>query len=212
MSCYDFGKAKKHLFVFTIRNKGVYKYGVSRSERKELQKKILRMTASGYTVSSFIFAIVIIGVLSSIIVPKISLFKAKGQQSESRVKLIRIYHALYAFKTKQGKFPETGGKVIPLDQLHALEPYLLDRKISFSLKKDKIFILAQKNKFAVAYVREVSPEKWDIQRINSQKIICHMLNSIENIPENCEKSQIYKKSFRLKEVQKLKKLALLKND
>lgn len=70
--------------------------------------KIKKM--QGYTTTMLIVVLSIIGILVFIIVPKVSLFKAKGQQSETRIKLVRIYNSMYAFKAENGAFPDTKRK------------------------------------------------------------------------------------------------------
>ena len=167
---------------------------------------------SGYTSMSILTIISLIALLSLIVIPKVSVFKAKGQQSEARIKLVKIYNSMYAHKLENGSFVSTQKKVLPLGSVNELDSYLKEDAFVFNNKNDKIYVVSSQDQFAVAYVRTLSNGKFDIQRINSKKVFCYMLNGIEENAENCNPLQNYNVQSNVDEIKEVKKLLLLEND
>ena len=173
---------------------------MNQKERKLNYRKI-----SGYTSMSILSIISLIALLSLIVIPKVSVFKAKGQQSEARIKLVKIYNSMYAYKLENGSFVNTQKKVFLIENVSELDPYLKEEVSLLNNKNDKIYLISTQDQFAIAYVKVLNNGKLDVQRINSKKIFCYMLNGIEANSENCHPQQ----NYNFKEV---KKLLLLEND
>lgn len=167
---------------------------------------------SGYTSTGILGIIALIAFLSLIVIPKVSSFKAKGQQSEARIKLVKIYNSMHAYKLENGSFINTNKKVISISNLHDLDPYLKENEIRFNNKNDRIYIISNQDQFAVAYLRILANGNYDIQRINSKKSFCYMLNGIELNSENCDVMQNYGKLNNIDDIREVKKLSILKND
>jgi type II secretory pathway pseudopilin PulG len=167
---------------------------------------------SGYTSTGVVGIIALILFLSLIVIPRVSIFKAKGQQSEARIKLVRVYNSMYAYKLENGSFIDTRKKVISILSLRELEPYLKEDVLRFNNKNDRIYVISNQDQFAVAYIRTLANGHFDIQRINSKKSFCYMLNGIDNELENCNALQNYNKLNNVDEIKDVKKLAILGDD
>ncbi|APJ04155.1 hypothetical protein [Silvanigrella aquatica] len=179
-----------------------------------LRKKSSNQThkIAGYTTFGILGMIVLIACLSFIVLPKISIFKAKGQQSEARIKLVRIYNSMYAYKLENGNFINTNKNLISVVDLRELYPYLKDDVLIFSSKNDKVFILSNSEKFVAAYIRVLSNGNYDIQRINSKKKSCFMLNGTDKGTENCDPKQNYNEFSSIDDQKDIKKLNILDDD
>ncbi|WGL60275.1 hypothetical protein QEJ31_01475 [Pigmentibacter sp. JX0631] len=156
--------------------------------------------------------ITFIAILALIVFPKVSSFKAKGQQSEARIKLVKVYNSLYAYRLENGTFIDTQQKIVYLEDLKELDPYIKEDFYKKSNKNDKVFLISSPDKFAAAYVRVLSNGEFDIQRINSKKQFCYMLNGLEDKKVNCELSQNYSEKNKSDEVKYAQKLKILEND
>jgi len=166
----------------------------------------------GYSTFGIISIISFIGILALIVFPKISSFKAKGQQSEARIKLVKVYNSMYAFKLENGSFIDTQQKIMYLEDIKELDPFFKEDFYKKNNKNDKVFIISSPDKFAVAYVRVLSNGEYDIQRINSRKQFCYMLNGLEEKKENCDLSQNYNTKIKNDEVKYAQKLKILETD
>lgn len=167
---------------------------------------------SGYTSTGILGTIALIAFLSLIVIPKVSVFKAKGQQSEARIKLVKIYNSMYTYKLENGNFIDTKKKVVSIIGLHELDPYLKEDVLHFNNKDDKIYIISNHEQFAVAYIRTLSNGNFDIQRINSKKSFCYMLNGIDIDAENCNADQNYNRLSTIDEIKNIQKLDILVDD
>ena len=167
---------------------------------------------SGYTTTGIIGIIALIAFLSLIVIPRVSIFKAKGQQSEARIKLVMVYNSMYAYKLENGNFIDTRKKIVSLISIHELDPYLKEEAIRFNNKNDKIYIMSNQDHFAIAYIRTLANGNMDIQRINSKKTFCYMLNGIDLNKENCNSLQNYSKLNSEDEIKEVKLLNVLEDD
>lgn len=178
-----------------------------------LAKNLLRLKNSeGYISTGILVIILLIVFLSFIVIPKISVFKAKGQQSEARIKLLEVYNAMYAYKLENGSFIHTKNKVISILNLPELDAYLRDETLHFNNKNDKIVIISNQDQFAIAYFRVLANGFFDIQRINSKKVTCYMLNGIDTNIENCNHLQVFDRFSKYDEIIEIKKLNIFIDD
>ena len=166
----------------------------------------------GYTTFGILGLISFIALLALIVFPKVSSFKAKGQQSEARIKLVKVYNSLYAYRLENGSFIDTQQKIVYLEDLKELDPYFKEDFYKKSNKNDKVFLISTPDKFAAAYVRVLSNGEFDIQRINSKKQFCYMLNGLEERKVNCDESQNYFEKSKSDQVKYAQKLKILEND
>ncbi|BBH53588.1 type II secretion system protein [Fluviispira sanaruensis] len=166
----------------------------------------------GYTVVSLILVLSIIGILGAMVVPRVSTLKAKGQQSEARIQLMKIYNSMYAHKIENGFFPDTKGQVLLITEFRGLSNYLRTDDIHYYMKGDNIYILSTSEQFVLAYIRNLANNNLDIQRLNSKKVFCHMLNGVNQGTENCHKAQIFAAQNKIKELKEIKILKLLNED
>ena len=74
----------------------------------------------GYTTFGILGLISFIALLALIVFPKVSSFKAKGQQSEARIKLVKVYNSLYAYRLENGSFIDTQQKIVYLEDIRSL--------------------------------------------------------------------------------------------
>ncbi len=178
---------------------------------KEKQKKNIKII-SGYTSAGILVVMALVAFIFLIVIPRVSIFKAKGQQSEARIKLVRIYNSMHAFKLENGSFIDTKKKIISVLSLHELDPYLKDDVFNFSNKNDRIYAISSQDQFAVAYIRTLANGNFDIQRINSKKSFCYMLNGTDINSENCNTLQNYNKLSSEDDIREVKKLFILVDD
>jgi Tfp pilus assembly protein PilE len=166
----------------------------------------------GYTTTGVLIIISILAVLSIIVIPKVSVFKAKGQQSESRINLFRVYKLMYAYKLEHGGFINTKNKVIAVSNVAELSPYIKDELVYLKNNHEKMFLVSDPHRFAIAFVRVLNNGHYDIQRVNSKKVFCYMFNGLEEGTEKCAESQIYLPQSSKEDMEQAQKLKLLKDD
>lgn len=178
-----------------------------------IYKKRQRLKSSnGYTTIGITIILSIIGLLALIVFPNVASFKAKGQQSEARIKLIKVYNSMYAYKLENGSFIDTQNKIVYLESLKELDSYFNDEFYNKYNKNDKVFVISSPEQFVIAFVRVLSSGEYDIQRVNSRKKFCHMLNGMEEGKENCDLSQNYSSKTKTSDVKFVEKLRILEND
>ncbi|KAB8033135.1 type II secretion system protein [Fluviispira multicolorata] len=166
----------------------------------------------GYTVVSLLLILSIIGFFAAMVIPRVSSFKAKGQQSEARIQLMKIYNSMHSHKLENGFFPGTKGQKLVISNFRELNNYYRVDNIRFYSKGDNIYIISSSDQFVVAYVRVLANKNLDIQRLNSKKVFCHMYDGVRTGKENCHKDQVYTAENNFDDLKEVKILKIMSED
>lgn len=134
---------------------------------------------------SGIRTIVVISIFLATLLPTSVVFKAQGQQADSKQLLIQTYRTLYSYKTENGEFPSTAGKIKKVTEMEELKPYFKHKDQLNAKENSSLYIKSEMGQFNIILQKKLINGRFDVQAMDSNKTFCHSLDGINNRNQNC---------------------------
>lgn len=148
---------------------------------------------AGFSLVELMVVITIIGILAGIAVPRFQTFRARSQQSEAKSGLNALYLSTQAYQSNYNAFPCTGSAYDPTATPACTGPAATTKSnqvaaVGFLMggktpKYQYRFIsdLGGWSAFAIS-VRPVVDNRYDTQRINTNKVVCAPYDGVAALP------------------------------
>ena len=140
----------------------------------------------------FWFCVVVVGFLVisvSAVNPLLVDMKAQGEQNQSKKVLLQVYQSMYSYKTENGEFPTTSGKMVKLSKLEELKPYIKNSN-TMEFQGEELFVVSNKNKFNIVGQKTLANGGNDIQILDYKKKLCHKIDGVTHETHSCRNAVI----------------------
>jgi prepilin-type N-terminal cleavage/methylation domain-containing protein len=142
---------------------------------------VIRNRESGFNLVELMVVVGIIGILSSVAVPRFATFKARAQQTEAKSGLNGLYLSMQAYQTNYNEFPTLAS---------ATDPASASIGFGLSGAKAKYAYLVISDPAAQSWAGtavsnvKLANDKFDSLRTNANNWLCQMFDSVTQSAAN----------------------------